>query len=492
MPTNKVNNNIKLKSGGGVINDATDGLSVDTDIYPLTQTMPAYESLVAGDLLKAINDSGTYKLKKIVGLGAVSTGALAQVPSPMVFCFIATNKIAVLYAYNNSYYMQVGTISGTTITFAASATTVKSAYNVTAPTLSIKKVEDDKFLIAYPYDNGSNSASVFARAGTASGTAITLGTETEIYQTNNTVDLVVADLCEIDTNKFVLGYEFTGTNVFLRVITVEVSTDLSLGTQLSDWASGNDRHSRVIKLATDTFVVFYYNTNSYDTLYRVCTATGTTTITAGSAKTLIDLSDGLQIADSYHVLRVADNTGIIASVQTGTTTTLRLGYWTRSGDTLTLVGTTSIAAGVGAKFTQMTANLVLFDDFVYFYEKNVGFKKFAFDTSGNFVLLASYSGGANVNSNFLEARDTDVFVLRSISSSTPQFIQALLDHDEFITSANASYDTDDNVPVVSTFTGFSSLNNGLDYYINSAADGLTIDDTYQKVGKAINDTTIIK
>lgn len=31
MPTNKVNNNIKLKSGGGVINDATDGLSVNND-----------------------------------------------------------------------------------------------------------------------------------------------------------------------------------------------------------------------------------------------------------------------------------------------------------------------------------------------------------------------------------------------------------------------------------------------------------------------------
>lgn len=30
MPKNKVNNNIKLKSGGGVINDQTDGLSVDT------------------------------------------------------------------------------------------------------------------------------------------------------------------------------------------------------------------------------------------------------------------------------------------------------------------------------------------------------------------------------------------------------------------------------------------------------------------------------
>ena len=30
-----VNNNIKLKSGGGIINDATDGLSVDGDLAKL-------------------------------------------------------------------------------------------------------------------------------------------------------------------------------------------------------------------------------------------------------------------------------------------------------------------------------------------------------------------------------------------------------------------------------------------------------------------------
>ena len=32
MPKNKVNNNIKLKSGGGILNDA-DGLEADPNIY---------------------------------------------------------------------------------------------------------------------------------------------------------------------------------------------------------------------------------------------------------------------------------------------------------------------------------------------------------------------------------------------------------------------------------------------------------------------------
>jgi len=55
MPKNKVNNNIKLKSGGGIINDATDGLSVDTTVYPAnTVSFPkTTSSAVAGMALAA-------------------------------------------------------------------------------------------------------------------------------------------------------------------------------------------------------------------------------------------------------------------------------------------------------------------------------------------------------------------------------------------------------------------------------------------------------
>jgi len=45
MPKNKVNNNIKLKSGGGILKGA-DGLEADPSFLPVTQ----YEALALEDL----------------------------------------------------------------------------------------------------------------------------------------------------------------------------------------------------------------------------------------------------------------------------------------------------------------------------------------------------------------------------------------------------------------------------------------------------------
>jgi len=55
MPKNKVNNNIKLKSGGGIINDATDGLSVDCDLGDLAKLMFGNGS--DGDVIISVNTS---------------------------------------------------------------------------------------------------------------------------------------------------------------------------------------------------------------------------------------------------------------------------------------------------------------------------------------------------------------------------------------------------------------------------------------------------
>lgn len=480
---------VKVKTDGGVL-IGPDGLSVDSSKVNVLTTMPAYENLVAGDLLKTINDGGTYKLKKIVGLRTTTSGALNYGPISMVFCFIATDKIAVLYAYNNNYYMQVGTISGSTITF-GSATTVKNTYNVAdaALTLSIKKVSDNKFIIAYPYDNGSNSSSIFARVGTASGTAITLGSETQVYQIGSSVDLVVSDLCEINTSKFVISYSNTGNAAGYTVLTVDNSTNISVGTAKT--LSGTDRFLRLVKLETDAFAVFYYNSDSYDNLYRVNTVS-TATITQGAEKVfLLFTSSTNDIADSYQVVRTSDNAGIIAYVKKDATTTLIFSYWTRSGDTLTFSTAVSFAGGITNTFTSMEDKIVIFDNYLYFYEMGAGIKKFLFDTSGKFYLIKSYASSlvGSFKSNQFEVAGTSIFTL---TGTTPTFTYLLLDHDEFITSANASYNVGDNVPIVERFTGFSSLTAGIDYYINAAASGLTIDSTYQKVGKAINDTTIIK
>ena len=65
MPKNKVNNNIKLKSGGGLKNDATDGLSVDTGTtankivqLDANAKLPA----VSGENLTDLNRNETFTL----------------------------------------------------------------------------------------------------------------------------------------------------------------------------------------------------------------------------------------------------------------------------------------------------------------------------------------------------------------------------------------------------------------------------------------------
>lgn len=63
MPTNKVNNNIKLESGGGLVNSAVDGLSVggtlpSSDGSNLTG-VPTSVASTASESLSATNSSGS-------------------------------------------------------------------------------------------------------------------------------------------------------------------------------------------------------------------------------------------------------------------------------------------------------------------------------------------------------------------------------------------------------------------------------------------------
>jgi hypothetical protein len=67
MPTNKVNNNIKLKSGGGLINDATDGLSVDSGT-----TNGKIVAMTTGDKLPAVDGSQLTGIWQLISSEAIS------------------------------------------------------------------------------------------------------------------------------------------------------------------------------------------------------------------------------------------------------------------------------------------------------------------------------------------------------------------------------------------------------------------------------------
>ena len=63
---------------------------------------------------------------------------------------------------------------------------------------------------------------------------------------------------------------------------------------------------------------------------------------------------------------------------------------------------------------------------------------------------------------------------------------------KLITVSNVSCSTGGSVALENSFNCFSGLANGEDYYMNSSASGVTIDPTFQKVGRSINATTITK
>jgi hypothetical protein len=187
------------------------------------------------------------------------------------------------------------------------------------------------------------------------------------------------------------------------------------------------------------------------------------------------------------------NAGVIAYTDHNISdTTLLLLSFTRSGDNITVNTSSSFASGVVTGMVEGKNAVIVNGSFVYFYTRDAIVKYFL-DTGGLFISLKSYTTGAtNYGNIFIDDSDRILFY-KGNDTTTAYFKKFLLDQDEFITSTNAAYTAGDNVPYANNvFTGFSSLINGVKYYINEAASGVIDVDTYQLVGKAINATTLLK
>ena len=102
----KVNNNIKLKSGGGLINEATHGLSVDG-----AYSLPVYENLTEGDLVKSLNDNGTFKAAKIIGVKNPITQSVNSSGNIVKAKWLSTTQIVIL----TSSKLYLANFDGTTM-----------------------------------------------------------------------------------------------------------------------------------------------------------------------------------------------------------------------------------------------------------------------------------------------------------------------------------------------------------------------------------------
>ena len=486
-----VNNNIKLKSGGGFLN-GVDGLEADTSVIPTTQTMPAYEDLVAGDLLKTINDGGTYKLKKIEGINSGTSFTTHNYkPSHTKGTRISDTKAVLVYFLNQILYLRTFTVSGKTLTDDNNQTSCNGGAGGSMYVFDVKKVANNKFIISYQKNNGS----IFAVVGSVSGTTITLGTEATIEVASGTY-AGSARLEEVETNKFICAYTYAATsNPYPKtkaklLNTNDLDNNITVGNGVNLYWDNSSRFFNKLninKVNTNTFVVsghLNYDGSKYYLSAIVVNVNGDN-LTAGSLAQFTQTDSDMEIISQEYD---TDKVFSLYTWKQATTKDSYISFMTRSGNTITETSkVSSLVIGNGDNsFGGKNENY-------YYHSNNTEIKKLLIDETAGLVVKKTYTRN-NTSSALIDCDNFFIYFEGHTASGsfTNIFGTILLDHDEFITSANKNYNVGDSVSIVNTFTGFTGLLNGVDYYINSTGSGLTADPTYQKVGKAINTTTIIK
>jgi hypothetical protein len=429
--------------------------------------MTAYENLIASDLVKVVNDSGTYKLRKIKGIAAsVSNTAITAIDSVL----LSDTKVAVLYNNSNVYYVKIGTLSGATITWGTGVTT-GIATGGTLPGSgnfagSIIKIDTDKIAVSGSFYNASGG--MYVVAATISGTVPTFGTAVKVSSNANTT-AVSSKLVFLSTDKAAVLY-FLST-LCSKIVTFSGTTTSAGSEQSSMGSSGT---FNVISINSDAFI---YTSNLQN--INICTVSGTT-ISTGTGFNVTGTGT------SMWLVKTEDDKATFAYTISGSTS-LFCGQLTRSGSVLTKVGeiTNTSAVTTSGGVATALANLVFHQNFAYYIGDNVALK-----IAVNGTLVKKITTNWNLEATgYAAGLATTDYIL--VTKTSTEWVAFLLDHDEFITAINTSYTAGVTAAIVRIFTGFSSLIAGNDYYIKSDGSGLTQDNSYQKVGKAINATTIV-
>jgi len=475
MPKNKVNNNIKLKSGGGLIN-GPDGLSVDG-----YSSMPAYENLVAGDLLKVISSSGVGKLAKIKGIQAQVTQSITKagnivkiVPTSDYSRLIILTSTKLYYCANSN-----GTLSGLTDITPSSGTPNDFC------------LIDDTHIISSTVTTSGNTKIQKVICTNISG-ATAYGGEQNVAAVTGAVDSMgLGALVKVDTNKAVIGYYYyvANYNHYLKghVLTL-TGNEIAVGSGVTLDSTTGDSSSEIrtllttsmALLSTNKFVVFYRRrVGDYKKLSVVVGTVSGASFTAGG---IVDILSGNLVVSynnsGHNIIVPESNKFIIIYNSEANAYTYIFGSVSSNTITLGATGTSTIGANIFS---------ICFQDRYLYAITNGAISKLIINRDYSVVLKKSLT----ISSITRLTSFADV-ILATTNDDTIKSTLLLLDHDEFITSANASYLANANVPITTLFSGFSGLLTGYEYYIKSDASGISGNTTYQKIGVAINDTTILK
>jgi len=497
------------KSGGGILVGAS-GLEIDETLAKKFLTLPAYENLVAGDLLKPYDDGGTVKLKKIHGIKDLdqTTTTLYGADSPVREIVLAlTDSLIItggkdIYSQNfNIFAVNIDSAgvltNGSTIVLNSGASPLPMRQ---APQLI--RVDDTTFIAVWGGVQ-ANANTIFARAFSVSGTTITAGTlltaitgstGTDSYEHNS------VSICNLDTNKFLLAWNVIGyDSQYMNgmVLTLSGTTITPNAVQrLSSTINNTFSNLVAVKMDTNKAVIVACYVPSSEYLRALIVSVSGTTISVSGENNIKTISLALLSGTYYRAFNAKqlDTDKFVVAYCSGTDT-VGLITFSLSGTTFTEVSSAS------QTFTHQSSipSIVVMDTAEVWV--NVYNSIFQYYIGADLTLSKGsiYSGSAtrSYSRRIMDKfKGALIFVNSMISAGSnyyyTSFRRFILDHAKFITSANSSYTAGDDVPIVDIFTGFSGLAIGNNYYIKPDATNVVEDSTYQKVGMAIGTNKIAK
>lgn len=491
MPTNKVNNNIKLKSGGGILNDATDGLSVEPSILP--QVYEAAETITADSFL-SFNSDGKLVKTRFSQAEYTATNALGSSTTfPHSSCWLNENLFVMAginggvgsirlqaFTHNNGVYTDGTAIDGNSL--------------VTTQYIKLLRIDDNKFAVINRYLT-TNRDELYASLYSVSGTTITQVVAPTLVMNRTTTgdqklnyDAVILD----STSFFVSSYLAGATYTEGRVVQISGSA-FTLGTQ-----------SRVLQNTTTPSSVKLARLSSTKLLAVHCRGGGTTAhlaniITISGVNFTIEGSDttiftgGLAGTSNYFqndLASISDSFAAYAYQDSGDGVA-RVRLLKISGSTITTVHTLTLAS-----FLTDTNRLIIKGESNLLYLRCLT-NVYKILINGE-VLSLSRAGTFGTFSNDPSLYLNNYLQTNGQTSNRAKVAILNMVADEIIGRTSSELTIGNNYKIPTTLTGFSNLSPSTLYYIDDYGNAINWNNSVATtsptlpIGRAINATTILK
>ena len=219
--------------------------------------------------------------------GTLAAGAAVQFTSgsansnSIAFDSSSNTVVLVTCDYGASGYGQayVGTVSGTTISYAAPVT-FNSGF--TSQTSTAFDSDSNKVVVAWRDDSSGDDG--FCVVGTVSGTTISFGTENNFSGTNAARMTATSVVFDSNSNKIVICYSDQGNSYYPTAIVGTISgTTISFGTKVQGASSAAWEVTATFDSTSNQVVMFYRDDGNSDYPTAVVATVSGTSISFGTA-----------------------------------------------------------------------------------------------------------------------------------------------------------------------------------------------------------------